>query len=98
MDKGSVAICIYMSLFNGDTLREIADRYYCELESLLTLNPQIASADLNMVADVHIKLPAPLLHVRKIHNDTGFRPPDSSGPPLDQWIPLTSIENGPDRL
>ena len=77
---------------NGDTLREIADRYYCELESLLTLNPQIASADLNMVADVHIKLPAPLLHVRKIHNDAVNRPPDSSAPPLDQWIPLTSIE------
>ncbi len=82
---------IYVTV-NGDTLRKIADRYYCELESLLTLNPQIASADLNMAANVHIKLPAPLLHVRKIYNNAVYRPPDSSGPPLDQWIPLTSIE------
>ena len=77
---------------HGDTLRKIADRYYCELESLLSLNPHISSADLNLVADVQIKLPAPLLHVRKIHDDAASRPPEPSDTPLDQWIPLTSIE------
>ncbi|MDQ0920824.1 choline dehydrogenase-like flavoprotein [Paenibacillus sp. V4I5] len=77
---------------HGDTLRKIADRYYCELESLLSHNPHIPSADLNMVSDVQIKLPTPLLHVRKIPDDTVSRPPEPSDAPLDQWIPLTSIE------
>ncbi|MGO4276794.1 LysM domain-containing protein, partial [Paenibacillus sp. TAF58] len=77
---------------HGDTLRKIADRYYCEIESLLLLNPFISNVDLHLVADVQIKLPASLLHVRRIHDDAVSCPPEPSGLPLNQWIPLTPIE------
>ncbi|MDQ0900664.1 GMC oxidoreductase [Paenibacillus sp. V4I7] len=77
---------------HGDTLRKIADRYYCELENILSLNPYIHNIDLNLDADVQIKLPAPLLPVREIYDTITSCPPESSGPSLDQWIPLTSIE------
>ncbi|MDQ0877362.1 choline dehydrogenase-like flavoprotein [Paenibacillus sp. V4I3] len=75
---------------HGDTLRKIADKYNCELENLLSLNPYISNLDLDLSADVQIKLP--LLHVRRINDAAVSCPPEPSGTPLDQWIPLTSIE------
>lgn len=82
---------IYVTEHN-DTLRKIADKYYCDIENLLSINPFISNSYLNLAADVHIKLPAPLLHVRKMNEAVDSCPPESSAHPLDQWIPLTSVE------
>ena len=82
---------IYVTEY-GDTLKKIADRYYCELDRLLLFNPYISNSDLSLAAGVQIKLPAPLLHMRRINDAAVSHSPEPSDTPLDQWIPLTSIE------
>ncbi|MDQ0114528.1 GMC oxidoreductase [Paenibacillus harenae] len=77
---------------DGHTLRAIADLYQMPLEGLTALNPHITEPDRNIGGNA-VNLPP-------LHRDNRERlyiPPDCEPAPatgyLDQWIPLTPLED-----
>ncbi|MCA0754811.1 GMC family oxidoreductase N-terminal domain-containing protein [Paenibacillus sp. N4] len=88
----------------GDTLITIATKFQAKLDQLVALNPQIGSPNLN-IAGRHVMLPPA---ISNIHRAPGSISSEATGetddippscPPeqpaadyLEQWIPLTSVE------
>jgi choline dehydrogenase-like flavoprotein len=81
---------IYVSR-DGDTLRGISKKYGVELNDLLTLNPSIPSPEINIPGTI-VKIPSlekPIMDQIPV-SLCPFDP--SSEDILEDWIPLTSLE------
>jgi len=77
---------------DGDTLRTISQQYGIAIEELLLWNPAIAHPDRN-VAGLQIRFPS--FHGSSTQPNMSFQGvPDPPGPGeyLEQWIPLTPLE------
>ncbi len=72
---------------DGNTLRTIANQYELEIIELLALNPNIADPDRN-VGGEQVRLPSLAVPL----NIPPECPPDPPTGYLDQWIPLTPLE------
>jgi choline dehydrogenase-like flavoprotein len=76
---------------DGDTLAGIADRYRIELEQLRMLNPQIIDPYVT-IAGMQVTMPASDMPRKKSYDDICLCPMPILPTYLDQWVPLTPIE------
>ncbi|MGM0875940.1 MAG: GMC oxidoreductase [Bacillota bacterium] len=73
----------------GDTLRKVSLKTDINIDELISLNPHIASPNLD-ITGVHIKLPD---LYQSIRNKVKVVPcPDISTDYQEQWLPITSLE------
>ncbi|NOU88393.1 LysM peptidoglycan-binding domain-containing protein [Paenibacillus sp. LMG 31460] len=75
---------------DGDTLRSIAEKYHVGIQDLLSCNQHITSPDQQIKGEV-VKISSPSM---KLRNPAAIPhcEPESQSDYLDQWIPLTSLE------
>lgn len=77
---------------DGDTLRTISQQYGIAIEELLLWNPAITHPDLN-VSGLQIRLPtSPGSSTQPILSFQGGTAPPAPVPYMEEWIPLTPLE------